>query len=176
MDRRVKRTRVAVFNALMELLIEKDSSKITVLELCKKADINKSTFYLHYKSLDDCLEYCFKMILNGVVEFAKAINYEEMKVNPEPVINRILDELEKNIDYFYRFKNSSICANGLRVIKENLVSGIAEFNGFNINNDYEKYTSIVFIVGGCFDAIIEPLPIFNKEELSKTICTIIKRR
>ena len=44
MDRRIKRTRTAVFNAVLDLMVEKDTSKITVLELCKRADINKSTF------------------------------------------------------------------------------------------------------------------------------------
>ena len=51
MDRRVKRTKAAVFNAMIALMIEKETDKITVLELCKKADINKSTFYLHFKSM-----------------------------------------------------------------------------------------------------------------------------
>ena len=63
MDRRIKRTRTAVFNAVLDLMVEKDTSKITVLELCKRADINKSTFYLHYKSMDDCLQNCFQIIM-----------------------------------------------------------------------------------------------------------------
>ena len=61
MDRRIKRTRTAVFNAVLDLMVEKDTSKITVLEPCKRADINKSTFYLHYKSMDDCLQNCFQI-------------------------------------------------------------------------------------------------------------------
>ena len=44
MDRRIKRTRTAVFNAVLDLMVEKDTSKITVLELCKRADINKAHF------------------------------------------------------------------------------------------------------------------------------------
>lgn len=71
MDRRIKRTRTAVFNAVLDLMVEKDTSKITVLELCKRADINKSTFYLHYKSMDDCLQNCFQIIMNGIIDISK---------------------------------------------------------------------------------------------------------
>ena len=67
MDRRVKRTKAAVFNAMIALMIEKETDKITVLELCKKADINKSTFYLHFKSMGACIQFCFETITNGIV-------------------------------------------------------------------------------------------------------------
>ena len=46
MDRRIKRTRTAVFNAVLDLMVEKDTSKITVLELCKRADINLSLIHI----------------------------------------------------------------------------------------------------------------------------------
>lgn len=29
---------------------------ITIKEICKKAGVNRSTFYLHYESIDDLLE------------------------------------------------------------------------------------------------------------------------
>lgn len=176
MDRRIKRTRIAVFNALMDLLIDKDSSKITVLELCKKADINKSTFYLHYKSLDECIESCFKIIMNGIVELAKKINIKEIQTNPEPAVNKLLDEVEKNVDYLYRLKNSNICGNGIKVIKENLVSSIAQYNGINIQDNYYEYIQIAFAVAGCIDVLIEPLPVFDKKELSKAICSFLRKQ
>lgn len=175
MDRRIKRTRTAVFNAVIDLLLEKDCNKITVLELCKKADINKSTFYLHYKSMDDCLQRCFKVVMNGCIELAKKINYNEMRTNPEPYINPLLDEVEKNIEYLSRFKDSQICGPAVKFIKQSIVSSVAEFNGFTLENNYNEYTAITFIVGGCMDATIEMLPVFNKAELSKTLCKIIKR-
>ena len=77
MDRRIRRTRTAVFNAVLDLMVEKDTSKITVLELCKRADINKSTFYLHYKSMEDCLQSCFQIIMNGIIDISKKIKYQE---------------------------------------------------------------------------------------------------
>ena len=41
--------------ALLLLLQKKDFEFITVKELCKKAGVNRSTFYLHYETMDDLL-------------------------------------------------------------------------------------------------------------------------
>ncbi len=47
-NRRVQFTRGALRNALIELAIEKPLREITVTDVCTQADINRSTFYLHY--------------------------------------------------------------------------------------------------------------------------------
>lgn len=174
MDRRIKRTRTAVFNAVLDLMVEKETSKITVLELCKRADINKSTFYLHYKSMDDCLQSCFSAIMDGIIEITKLINYEDIRNNPRPAVDKLLNEVEKNADYFYKFKSSSICGPAIKILKENIVQNISQNNNFSIENNYYEISCITFAVAGCIDAVIENLPAFNKEELSRAICGMLK--
>ncbi|HFQ92442.1 MAG TPA: TetR/AcrR family transcriptional regulator [Anaerolineae bacterium] len=48
MDRRVRRTRAMLGQALKELLLEKDYDAITVQDITDRADLNRATFYLHY--------------------------------------------------------------------------------------------------------------------------------
>lgn len=48
--------------ALLLLLEEKDYDRITVKEVCKKAGVNRTTFYLHYESMNDLLEETTAMI------------------------------------------------------------------------------------------------------------------
>ncbi len=55
MDRRTKYTRQTIKDILLEELKTKPYSKITVTEICKKAEINRGTFYLHYYDMDDVL-------------------------------------------------------------------------------------------------------------------------
>ena len=43
-DRRVKYTLLALRGSLLELMREKDVSRITVKELCERADVNRGTF------------------------------------------------------------------------------------------------------------------------------------
>ena len=55
-DRRVRRTKARLRQALAQLLLEKDLSSITVRELTDLADVNRGTFYTHYRDLYDMLE------------------------------------------------------------------------------------------------------------------------
>ena len=48
--------------ALLLLLEQKDYDAITVKEVCQKAGVNRSTFYLHYESMNDLLEEMVDMI------------------------------------------------------------------------------------------------------------------
>ena len=55
-DRRVRRTRERLRQALTQLLLEKDVRDITVRELTDLADVNRGTFYTHYRDIYDLLE------------------------------------------------------------------------------------------------------------------------
>lgn len=54
-DRRVARTRLALRDALLALLAEKGWDELSVQEICDRADVGRSTFYLHYQSKEDLL-------------------------------------------------------------------------------------------------------------------------
>lgn len=54
-DRRVRYTRMMLKESLMRLMESKSISKITIKELCEAADINRSTFYAHYRDQYDLL-------------------------------------------------------------------------------------------------------------------------
>ena len=47
-DRRVARTRRLLQEALFELTAEKGYAAITVEDICRRADVGRSTFYTHY--------------------------------------------------------------------------------------------------------------------------------
>lgn len=53
MDKRIINSKKKLTNAFLELLKEKKVKDITVLELCKSAHINRTTFYKYYKDVDD---------------------------------------------------------------------------------------------------------------------------
>ena len=55
-DRRVRKTKRQLRQALMDLMSEKPSKSISVRELAERADINRGTFYIHYKDVSDLLQ------------------------------------------------------------------------------------------------------------------------
>jgi len=54
-DRRVRRTRERLHQALIDLVLEKGYHQLTVQDLADRADVGRSTFYSHYATKEDLL-------------------------------------------------------------------------------------------------------------------------
>ena len=71
-------TKKLIREVLFECLKEKDINKITISSLCEKADINRSTFYLHYSDIyqmlqkieEEALENITCMLTDSPVDFS----------------------------------------------------------------------------------------------------------
>lgn len=50
-DARIRYTRQTIQQVFIDLLKQKPLGKITVKEICEKAQINRSTFYKHYEDV-----------------------------------------------------------------------------------------------------------------------------
>ena len=55
-DRRVRRTRKALQDALLALMIDKGYEAISVQDIIDRADVGRSTFYTHYTDKDHLLQ------------------------------------------------------------------------------------------------------------------------
>lgn len=62
-DRRTLYTRMVIKDALLSLLAEKEYADITITDLCREAEINRGTFYLHYANLHEVLDELFDDVL-----------------------------------------------------------------------------------------------------------------
>jgi AcrR family transcriptional regulator len=54
-DRRIQRTRRALEQALLELIAEKGYDAVTIQDLIDRADVGRSTFYMHYLDKEQLL-------------------------------------------------------------------------------------------------------------------------
>ncbi|NJR12632.1 TetR/AcrR family transcriptional regulator [bacterium] len=54
-DRRIQRTRQLLRDALLSLIADKGYHEITVQDVTDRANVARTTFYLHYKDIDDLL-------------------------------------------------------------------------------------------------------------------------
>jgi AcrR family transcriptional regulator len=70
-DRRVQRTRRLLHKALMSLILEKKYESITVQEILDRADVGRSTFYVHFQDKDQLLFTGFQY-LQSFLEAARA--------------------------------------------------------------------------------------------------------
>lgn len=63
-DRRVQRTRERLQQALIELISEQRYDAITVQEIVDRANVGRTTFYLHYSSKNELLTSCHEAIVS----------------------------------------------------------------------------------------------------------------
>ena len=55
-DRRTIYTKEAIKDALLGLLSEKEYADVTVADVCRTAELNRGTFYLHYGNIAQVLD------------------------------------------------------------------------------------------------------------------------
>lgn len=65
-DRRSLYTQAVIKDTLLKLLGEKEYRSITVSDLCRAAEINRGTFYLHYGNIGQVLDALFDDALGSV--------------------------------------------------------------------------------------------------------------
>ena len=75
--------------AFLELIEKKDFAYITVKEICERAGVNRSTFYLHYETVGDLLAESAQHIID---EFVACMPYDTAEFL-EKLEDRPLDEL-----------------------------------------------------------------------------------
>ena len=69
--------------AFLELLSKKDFAYITVKEICDKAGVNRSTFYLHYETIAD--------LLSESVEYMNGQFLDYINLDSQEIVNRLKD-------------------------------------------------------------------------------------
>lgn len=76
-NQRTRLSKMLFKNALMDLLKEKGSiNKVSVRELCDRAELNRSTFYAHYQEPNDLLMEIETELLDATEEHLKKIGAE----------------------------------------------------------------------------------------------------
>jgi AcrR family transcriptional regulator len=66
-DRRVARTRRSLQNALFRLILEKGYAAVMVEDITERADLGRTTFYLHYRSKEDLLLESVRDMLDELI-------------------------------------------------------------------------------------------------------------
>ena len=88
-DRRVRRTRRQLQAALAALLQEKELKDITVRELTQLADVNRGTFYSHYKDLYDMRQQMEEELFQQLAGMLSAYGAEMIRGGLKPILTAV---------------------------------------------------------------------------------------
>ncbi|MGN1442405.1 MAG: TetR/AcrR family transcriptional regulator, partial [Acutalibacteraceae bacterium] len=99
-NQRTRLSKLLFKNAIMDLLKEKGSvEKISVRELCNRAELNRSTFYAHYNEPKDLLLEVENELLLSTEEHLKKIG-EENDIGAHKYILSFLKYIKDNDKQF----------------------------------------------------------------------------
>ena len=94
-DKRIRRTKKLLRQALTRLMQQKDFQSITVTDVVREADINRGTFYAHYRDVYDLRDKIETGMIEDFRGMIAAIRPSET-VTLKLVLSRLMDYLEEN--------------------------------------------------------------------------------
>ena len=95
-DRRVRKTKKALQDCLIRLLKTKKLQDITVREISEMADINRGTFYLHYKDVYDLVSQIENEFADEFDQILQHYSAEELTENPSLFFNEFYPFIIEN--------------------------------------------------------------------------------
>lgn len=152
MDIRVKKSKQKIIDAFMSLRAKKPIEKISVAEICRKAQINKSTFYAHYHNIYDLSE---RLETELVEEIVASINRpEDILENPKIFTEELFEEYvakQDKIDILFSGTRSVLLPQKTETTLKNLIYKLHP----EYINDIEKNVMLSFKIYGGFYAFKE---------------------
>ena len=95
-DRRVRRTRRILHEALISLVLEKGYGRITVQDILDRADVGRSTFYAHFRDKEALLVSSFDTMRQELQRDLDAMQPGELPADPTSPARAIFDHAHRN--------------------------------------------------------------------------------
>lgn len=135
-DRRVQRTRKLLHEALLSLIRERKYETITVQDILDRADIGRSTFYMHFRDKDELLFSGLEHV-NGLMKSAQAAR----AVPADKPYEKIIGFSEAMFEHAnqYRSVHRALLGSGAEaVVRRHLHSILTEVIGREIESQLQK--------------------------------------
>ena len=118
-DKRIFKTRSSIKKAFMELVENREMSKISISDIAAKALINRSTFYLHYNDITEIAADIEKEIAERISYYIDEFSISNIYDSTLTLFRRLTKRLEENPDmkrYIFFSTNSDYVAARLKLI------------------------------------------------------------
>ena len=149
-DRRVQRTRQLLRGALVQLIMERGYDALTIQDITDKANLGRTTFYLHYASKDDLL-LDHHADLRNHFKLTTMSREELLGEIPQPAFVALLELMAENCFMYTAIRSAKDAHILLRGIRSQIKSNLSEsLNSIFPNGTPNMPLDILteYIVGG----------------------------
>lgn len=125
LDRRVQRTRALLRDALMALIQEKGYDAVTIEEITERANLGRTTFYLHYQSKDD-------LLLDHHADFTAHLSLDRLSreqllgSEPQPEMVTFLQEISEGKTVYLAFTRAKDADVIMRSVRQRMMENLQE--------------------------------------------------
>lgn len=148
-------TALLMNEALLLLLEKKEYEFITVKEICEKAGVNRSTFYLHYESIEDLLMETIDLInkrfmsaFNNETINAKTLDKNDLFLISDKYIIPYLNLIKKHKKIYKLIHDKPYLFNNQKAFK-NLYNNLFEviLEKYGVSDEEKEYVFAFFSFG-----------------------------
>ena len=154
-DRRIKKTKKAIKDALITLMKDRPVNCISVTELTRTADISRKTFYLHYNSIFDAkndVDNDIIMLLEEVIAPLPASPDENDIMQFLTLVHKRASEHAYLVDYFVRNSNQSTLYVKVKdTLKRSLLDRLESEHKGSVQNEY----IVEYVISGILSIFLD---------------------
>ena len=135
-DRRVVKTKHAIFKAFVELLNEKDINQITITDIAKRANINRKTFYNYYSDVNGVMEEIQNLVVAAFIKNIGTIEFTNMADFLTEIFIKFTETVNHDLEFYgllFKTNNRSfLIVKIVEALKEYVQKRIEESNELDI--------------------------------------------
>lgn len=132
-DKRVIRTKKAIKSSLFQIMATKDISSISISELTACANINRRTFYTHYRCITDILNEIESDLVLALSELVSKIDIGNYRKSVSTLFVDLHQLITGEFDYYFRLMRIDMrgvlvsrLKNALKTSSETIIKSIPE--------------------------------------------------
>ncbi len=176
-NRRFQETEKKIFTAFSSLAAQKELSKITVSDICQKAQIHRTTFYGHFEDVN---------ALRSAVELRQLQKWTDGFLENDGTWN-LYDGMYKFVSFYYKnqklvrfqMKENEVKDYGPVLFQSSVSVDYREkyMKRFQLSDEVEMKCHQTFISSGIMNVIyrwVQDGCVETPEEITNAICKIIK--
>ena len=153
LDARVRYTKMVIRESIIGLLQEKPFHKITLTEVCKRAEINRTTFYKYFKDLYDWKEQLEQECLQRTSTILENCILSDMG----ETLTQQFRDMRENAELYALISSpnfeSKVLEMSISMILEKVDTETKKHLSSNSQKDYRRKWDCYFAIYGCLGVI-----------------------